>query len=308
PTVTITRDTVPNTAGWVNTPTTITVTPADADSGVARTEYRLNGGGWTPYTAPFLVPIGTTTVEARAFDNAGNESALATLTVKYDPNAPSPANEVTLVLRNAQLQTASSFRQNEVATALFSCGDAVSGIATCTIKAGLTGTPLTTLGSYTGAVTNGTVNLPTGATGTYTVELVAVDNAGNGTTRTATYTVTPAFAVCYLYDPYQPKNIGSNYTIKIRLCDPVTGANLSSRNITLTALTVNGIIDPGANFSGNSNNGYVFRWTASDRSYTYNLDTARLPAGLNTLFFTTQPVPDRNNLPPAELGALFTLQ
>lgn len=306
PTVNITQSPTPNAAGWVQS-ATITISVVESGSGVALVEYRLDDGPWSPYIAPFAAPSGITRIEGRAFDNAGN-SGTDILDVRVDPDAPSPTDEVTLVLRNAQLQTASSFSQNEAATALFSCRDAISGIATCTIRAGLTASALATLATYTGTTTNRTVTLPTGVIGEYTVELTAVDNAGNITVVTATYTVTPAYAVCYLYDPYQAKSIGSNYTIKIQLCDPVTGANLSSRDISLTALTINGSIDPGPNFSGNSNSGYVFRWTQNDRSYTYNLNTTGLPPGTNTLYITTQPVPDRNDLPPAELGALFTLQ
>ena len=56
-----------------------------------QTEYRVNGGDWTSYTAP--VPFengGTYTVEYRATDRAGNVSApqSTTFTVRDEPTGP----------------------------------------------------------------------------------------------------------------------------------------------------------------------------------------------------------------------------
>jgi len=58
----------------------VTVTLAAGDgsgSGVARTEYRINGGAWQTYAAPFtLTADGQYTVDYRSVDKAGNtESA-----------------------------------------------------------------------------------------------------------------------------------------------------------------------------------------------------------------------------------------
>jgi uncharacterized cupredoxin-like copper-binding protein len=54
---------------------TVTVTATDADSGVARVEYAIDGGEFLPYTASFRVSTpGAHTVRFRATDNAGNLS------------------------------------------------------------------------------------------------------------------------------------------------------------------------------------------------------------------------------------------
>jgi hypothetical protein len=60
---------------------TVTIGASDPDSGVAAVEYRLDGGGWTSYTTPFVVDAYPHTVDYRATDVAGNPSAVATLDV-----------------------------------------------------------------------------------------------------------------------------------------------------------------------------------------------------------------------------------
>lgn len=114
------------------------------------------------------------------------------------------------------------------------------------------------------------------------------------------------------YDHTQAKQIGSNYTIKIQLCD-ANGKNISSRNIVLTAVSVSGSngvsFPPGPNDSGNANSAYEFRF--SQKSYIYNLDTTSFPfidPGSYTLNFTTEPVPDPSNPPAAQGAAKFTLR
>ena len=44
--------------GAVNGPATIALSATDTGSGVASTEYQVDGGGWQPYTAPFVVGDG----------------------------------------------------------------------------------------------------------------------------------------------------------------------------------------------------------------------------------------------------------
>ncbi|MEU8263040.1 S8 family serine peptidase [Micromonospora sp. NPDC048999] len=56
--------------------------------GVARIEYRLDGGSWTPYQAPFRVKgPGNRTIEYRAVDNNGNVEKANTLTFD-NPRVP----------------------------------------------------------------------------------------------------------------------------------------------------------------------------------------------------------------------------
>jgi beta-xylosidase len=53
---------------------TVTITGADADSGVARTEYQLDGGSWQSYSLPVVVDAAAHVIRFRATDRAGNVS------------------------------------------------------------------------------------------------------------------------------------------------------------------------------------------------------------------------------------------
>ncbi|MCT4593256.1 MAG: DUF5011 domain-containing protein [Anaeromicrobium sp.] len=56
---------------------TIKISSTDDESGIEKVEYRLNGSSWKTYNGLFKISkSGTTTVEARAIDKAGNESKL----------------------------------------------------------------------------------------------------------------------------------------------------------------------------------------------------------------------------------------
>ena len=72
---------------------TLTATDETGGSGVASTEYRIDEGEWTDYTAPFVISEpGTHTVEFRSTDVAGNEEAAKSLEVVVeaaDEDAPS---------------------------------------------------------------------------------------------------------------------------------------------------------------------------------------------------------------------------
>jgi hypothetical protein len=79
--------------GAVNGPATITLSatdPAAADgspgSGVAGTEYRIDGGAWQAYTAAVQVTSGGVhSVDYRSTDNAGNVETFHTLSVQVNP-------------------------------------------------------------------------------------------------------------------------------------------------------------------------------------------------------------------------------
>ncbi|MBD3185465.1 hypothetical protein GF325_01450, partial [Candidatus Bathyarchaeota archaeon] len=71
---------------YVNNTTEFTLGFSDGagESGVASTEYRLNGGSWTPYGAPFdlsSLSNGSVTIDYRSTDNVGNQEAFGTLLV-----------------------------------------------------------------------------------------------------------------------------------------------------------------------------------------------------------------------------------
>lgn len=67
----------------------LTLSAADADSGVATISYRRQGGRWTAYTGP-VAAAGTAgeKIDYRAEDKAGNVSAVATAALPSDPSVP----------------------------------------------------------------------------------------------------------------------------------------------------------------------------------------------------------------------------
>ncbi|HSP28976.1 MAG TPA: hypothetical protein VLN74_10550, partial [Ilumatobacteraceae bacterium] len=286
----------PATTPWSATPVDVTITATDTGSGVASINYDCGTGTCTEISsipdpgtgvASKVVRVssgGITTVSATATDNVGKLSAPATAAVQVDLTDPT----ITSFSVTPDADGDGIYTLGEAVTATFTCADAPSGLASCELFDGTSpvAPPFT---------------IDTSIAGTHQLTVRATDLAGR-TTTSAPITVTVAtYGICLLYDPTQEKNIGSNYTIKLRLCDS-QGRNLSARNITLTALTVDLNLDPGPNFSGKANDGYEFRYNASDASYIYNLDTTALSAGNHRLYFTTRQVPKPRPSDPATLN------
>ncbi|MFF5207776.1 ThuA domain-containing protein [Streptosporangium sp. NPDC000396] len=76
--------------GWYTSgPVEVTLTAVDDASDVAATEWRLDGGAWTPYTEAILVSgDGTRGLEYRSRDGAGNVEEARPLTLKIDTTVP----------------------------------------------------------------------------------------------------------------------------------------------------------------------------------------------------------------------------
>ncbi|UUN31549.1 OmpL47-type beta-barrel domain-containing protein [Streptomyces sp. FIT100] len=82
-----------NADGAFITSATVTVTATDADSGVDKVEYSLDGGPYLAYTAPVIVDrVGFHTVLHRATDKAGNtsEAKEVSFTVAEGGGVPAP--------------------------------------------------------------------------------------------------------------------------------------------------------------------------------------------------------------------------
>lgn len=81
-----------NKSTWAAPPVTFTMAhTGDNLSGVAYMEYRLDGGTWTKYTGTTTIPSsygGEVMVEGRVIDNAGNISALNSVTGYIDDQPP----------------------------------------------------------------------------------------------------------------------------------------------------------------------------------------------------------------------------
>ena len=79
-----------STEQWTNSKVTAAIKDnGDAHSGVARTEYSLDGGSWTAYSGVLsIADHGRHTVSARAIDNVGRISGTASKTALVDKVAP----------------------------------------------------------------------------------------------------------------------------------------------------------------------------------------------------------------------------
>lgn len=76
-------------SGWYTTPVMISLTPADATSGVDVTVFRLNGSAWQNYNGTFPIAAeGIHTLDYFSQDVAGNAEPTHSLEVKVDTSAP----------------------------------------------------------------------------------------------------------------------------------------------------------------------------------------------------------------------------
>ena len=164
------------TNGWFHSNVTVTLSATDDDSGVAGTEYRLDGGEWTGYTGP--IPVsgeGEHVLEYRSTDLSGNVAEPAVTTIKIDGTAPAVS-----VSGVTDGQTYGDSQDLEIR---FSATDGTSGVASVTAK--IDGEP----------VADGQViALHDLALGEHTLVVTATDVAGNAVTQSLTFTVDTSFA------------------------------------------------------------------------------------------------------------------
>jgi len=145
---------------------TASLTATDAGSGVASVEYQLDGGTWTPYSAPVVVSsLGMHMLGYRATDVAGNTSAegMAHFTIVERQGDGTPP---TVTASLAGTQDASG-NYVDVATATITATDADSGVAAVEYKLD------------DGAWTAYTAPVPVTAAGMHMLHYRARDVAGN---------------------------------------------------------------------------------------------------------------------------------
>ncbi len=172
PTVTAAVSPAPGAAGWYTANPTVTLTAEDGTgSGVATTEYRVDSGEWTAYSAPFAVTgDGVHAVEYRSSDRAGNTSAVGATEVKVDATAPA--------LAVTGLTDGVTYGHSEDRVVDWTVTDETSGPGPVT--ATLDGAP----------IAKGTkVMLPQLALGQHTLVVRSVDVAGHPAERTVVFTV-----------------------------------------------------------------------------------------------------------------------
>ncbi|MEV4621609.1 family 16 glycoside hydrolase [Asanoa sp. NPDC049573] len=157
---------------------TVTITAADAESGVDIVEYAVDGGSYAAYLAPVTVnTVGQHTVTFRATDEAGNTSAPGSVRFAV-ADAPNPDNTPPAATATVTGTRDTAGAYVGAATVTLAATDEGSGVDS--IEYSLDGAPYA---AYTAPVTVNQV-------GAHTLSYRATDNAGNASTpRTATFTV-----------------------------------------------------------------------------------------------------------------------
>ncbi len=163
---------VPGMSPWYQSAVTVTLVASDALSGVASTQYRIDGSVWQPYTGPFTIGAdGSHVVEFRSTDLAGNVESVKSVAVEIDTVAPT----TTVTLTAPQVKP--HWYRSPV-TVTITASDATSGVLSVVYS--LDGGPWQT---YTGPFT-------VSDSGMHTIEIQATDNAGNaGPIQTVTFTI-----------------------------------------------------------------------------------------------------------------------
>jgi microsomal dipeptidase-like Zn-dependent dipeptidase len=173
--------------GWNSTDVTATVTATDGDSGIDRIDYTVTHGGQAtpgsvtrPETsaAVALTAEGDSTLGFHATDVAGNVEAPNAVTVRIDKTAP------TIAWSASPAANASGWNNGAV-TVTFTCGDALSGVASCT-------GPQTLASEGAGQSANGTAEDAAGHTASAAVSGINIDRTPpivsvTGITNGATY-------------------------------------------------------------------------------------------------------------------------
>ncbi|MCM4080993.1 ThuA domain-containing protein [Paractinoplanes hotanensis] len=164
-----------NDNGWHAGVIPVTLTAADAGSGVGRLEWSLDGGAWTPYTAPIDVTgDGQHELLYRATDKAGNAETLKSAVLRIDGSKP------TLLV--AGLAHGQLYGDSQDVRVSWQAVDPSSGIQST--AATLDGQ------AYTNGALLALYELPLGL---HDLTATAIDKAGNRTTTTVQFFVATSF-------------------------------------------------------------------------------------------------------------------
>jgi uncharacterized protein involved in tellurium resistance len=151
------------TNGWYTKDASITLTAADKDSGVEKTEYRINNGEWKVYTG--AIPVtenGPYTVEFHSIDKSGNIEEIKSISFKLDTTKPfTMANVVP-----GEPDGTNNWYKSTVSITL-SPSDEGSGIEKIEYQ----------VGEGNWLIYDGPISVKTG--GNYTIAYHSIDKAGN---------------------------------------------------------------------------------------------------------------------------------
>jgi hypothetical protein len=201
---------------------------AGGGSGIEKTEYNLDGGGWQTYSTPFQVTgDGNHTLLFRSIDKAGNQEADQSLTFEVDGTGP--AITITTPPDGAV------YKVGQSVLASYSCSTTGAALASCT-----------------GPVANGSA-VNTASIGTKTFMVSATDAAGNSTSASTQYKVVwpfKGFAFTWLLgSPFDAKpgaygeakagddipvffTLGGNYGLNVLAAGSPASASINCANLT----------------------------------------------------------------------------
>lgn len=219
----------PNAAGWNKADVQVSLTPSDGASGVASTSYTTTGAqtiASNVYTGPFTITAdGTTSITFSSTDAAGNTEATKTQTVKLDKT--NPTGSITT--------PSSGSTVGGVVTVTAAVSDTTAGVASVQFRLKPNGGSFADLGAAM-AVAPYSLNwdTTTAANGSYSLQAVATDHAGNSfTTTTVTVTVTNSYTVTLA--PTGTKTAGTAFNVTITAKD-ASGTTVSGYSGTRTIL------------------------------------------------------------------------
>jgi Peptidase family M1 domain len=154
--------------GWYPSPTLTLAGDDGPGSGIAHTDYSLDGGPWTTYSGPISgFSTGNHFVQYHSTDNVGHTESTQMLAFKVDAQAPT--------VNIAQPVDGAVYKLDATKNASYKCTDNQSGMDTCV-----------------GNVASGSP-VDTSTIGTHAFAVTGTDKAGNVTTKTVHYTVVYTF-------------------------------------------------------------------------------------------------------------------
>ncbi len=257
---------------WTNSSVTVTLSPADALSGVASTSYTVDGGATQSGTSFTLSTEGDHVITYGSTDKAGNVEAARTAHVKIDKTAPTIGHAFTPLGYSDGAWTNAG-----TVTVTFTCTDAGSGVASCTPPVNVT-----TEGAAQQVHGTGTDNAGNTATDTATVSIdrtpptvtAAADRAPNGNGWYAD-DVTVSFACADQANLSGVKSCpasqslgeGTNQTASGTATDNAGNTattSVTGINVDKTAPSLSGAATTGPNANGWYDNSVIVAWACSD--------------------------------------------